>query len=352
MSLVEPIFQEAVKRHASDVFIVTGRAVTYKVYGSIQSYGERLKVDEAVTLLEGIYKLAGRSDTVIKEKGDDDFSFAIPQLGRFRVNAYKQRGSMAAVIRVVEFNLPEPASMHIPKQVIDLFQETKGLVLVTGPAASGKSTTLACMIDAINKYKQGHIITLEDPIEFIHRHQQCIVSQREIELDTKSYVTGLRAALREAPDVILLGEMRDLETISIAMTAAETGQLVLSTLHTLGVANTIDRIIDVFPPNQQHQVRVQLAMVLKAVVSQQLIPTEKGVVPAFEIMLVNNAIRTMIRDAKVHQIDGMIASLASEGMQSMDSSLLSLYKQGKITKDQAKAYSLTPESISRKLDNR
>ena len=256
---------------------------------------------------------------------------------------------MAAVIRVVKFELPNPSVFGIPEQVVNLYKQTKGLILITGPAASGKSTTLACMIDAINNNRQGHIITLEDPIEFIHRHNKSLVSQREIELDTLSYVSGLRAALRESPDVILLGEMRDLETISIAMTAAETGQLVLSTLHTLGVANTIDRIVDVFPSSQQQQVRIQLAMVLKAVVSQQLIPTEHGVVPVFEIMFVNNGIRNMIREGKVHQIDGMIANLASEGMQTMDSHLLSQYKAGNITKEQAVAYSLTPESISRKL---
>ena len=224
------------------------------------------------------------------------------------------------------------------------------MVLVTGPAGSGKSTTLACMIDQINRTQQKHIITLEDPLEFLHRHNHSIVSQREINVDTENYVTALRAALRQSPDVILLGEMRDYETINVAMTAAETGHLLLSTLHTIGAANTIDRIIDVFPANQQRQIAVQLSMVLNAVVSQQLVPTVDGkVVPALEVMTVTPAIRNMIRDNKVHQIDGLLYSSAKEDMISMDSSLLNLCRQGTISKDTALKYATNPEMLVKKL---
>ena len=224
------------------------------------------------------------------------------------------------------------------------------MVLVTGPAGSGKSTTLACMIDQINQTQQKHIITLEDPLEYLHRHAKGVVSQREINVDTENYVSALRAALRQSPDVILLGEMRDYETIDVAMTAAETGHLLLSTLHTIGAANTIDRIIDVFPANQQKQIGVQLSTVLNAVVSQQLVPTVDGkMVPALEIMTVTPAIRNMIRDNKVPQIDGIIYSSMKEDMISMDGSLLNLYKQGIISRDTALRYSTNAEMLSKKL---
>ena len=228
----------------------------------------------------------------------------------------------------------------------------KGLVLVTGPAGSGKSTTLACMIDHINTTRQSHIITLEDPLEYLHQHKMSIVSQREVITDTDSYLTALRASLRQSPDVILLGEMRDHETMSVAMTAAETGHLILSTLHTIGASNTIDRIIDAFPPNQQHQIAVQLSMVLQAVVSQQLIPTKDGnIVPAFEIMTLTPAIKNMIRESKVHQIDGMIATSRSEGMISMDTSLLDLVQSGKVDEKVALEYAQDPELLLKKIRN-
>ncbi len=248
------------------------------------------------------------------------------------------------------FELPDPKTIGIPDEIMNISGMTKGLVLVTGPAGSGKSTTLACLIDKINKSRESHIITLEDPLEYLHRHDKSIVSQREIHMDTESYARGLRAALREAPNVILLGEMRDYETISIAMSAAETGQLIFSTLHTLGAANTVDRIIDVFPPAQQQQVRVQLSMVLKAVICQQLIPTLDGkMMPVFEVMFCNNAIRTMIRDSKVHQIDSTIHSYANQGMVSMDTSIYNLYKNGKITLENAVLHSLNQDSMKKKL---
>ena len=221
---------------------------------------------------------------------------------------------------------------------------------MTGSAGSGKSTTLACMIDDINRNFEKHIVTLEDPLEFLHQHKKSIISQREINVDTESYVSALRAVLRQSPDVILLGEMRDYETIQIAMTAAETGHLIFSTLHTIGSANTIDRIIDVFPPSQQRQIAVQLSMVLQAVVSQHLVPTVHGtLVPAFEIMTVTPAIRNMIRDNKIPQIDGIIYSSSGQDMISMDSSLANLYKEGTITRETALTYASNPDMLSRKL---
>ena len=288
-------------------------------------------------------------DRVLNE-GDDDFSFAVPGVSRFRANIFRQRGSLAGVIRVVRFELPDAGALHLPREIVDISRMTKGMVLVTGPAGSGKSTTLACIIDAINEAREAHVITLEDPIEYLHRHKKSVVTQREIATDTGSYVTGLRASLRQAPDVILLGEMRDYETISIAMTAAETGHLILSTLHTIGAANTIDRVIDAFPPAQQQQIRTQLSMVLNAVISQQLVPTvDGGVQPVFEIMFLNNAIRNMIRESKIHQIDGIIATSQEEGMVSMDNSLIRLFRQGTITKETAVTYSSNGELMERKL---
>ena len=343
-------FEQAIKDSASDIFIVAGRAISYMAGGSIISIGEKLLPDDTKNVIEEIYNLAQRDINLFLKARDDDFSFSISSLGRFRVNTFMQRGSMAAVLRIVVFELPDPKTIGIPDEIMNISGMTKGLVLVTGPAGSGKSTTLACLIDKINKSRESHIITLEDPLEYLHRHDKSIVSQREIHMDTESYARGLRAALREAPNVILLGEMRDYETISIAMSAAETGQLIFSTLHTLGAANTVDRIIDVFPPAQQQQVRVQLSMVLKAVICQQLIPTLDGkMTPVFEVMFCNNAIRTMIRDSKVHQIDSTIHSYANQGMVSMDTSIYNLYKNGKITLENAVLHSLNQDSMKKKL---
>lgn len=286
----------------------------------------------------------------VKESGDDDFSMAIPGMSRFRANIFRQRGSLAAIIRIIRFDLPDFRSLSIPQNVIDIAKMTKGFVLVTGPAGSGKSTTLACIINEINNIRNSHVITLEDPIEYLHRHNKSVVTQREIVTDTNSYVAGLRAALRQAPDVILVGEMRDDETIKTAMTAAETGHLVISTLHTIGAANTIDRIIDSFPPNQQQQVRTQLSMVMQAVVSQQLIPGLDGREhPAFEIMFFNNAIRNLIRESKIHQIDNIIATSQGEGMVTMDNSLVELYKKGLISKENAIVHSNNSELMEKKL---
>ncbi len=347
------IMQWAVAKEAADIFIIAGLPITVKAGGAIERYSDEKIFDtECRALITKIYELAHERDmSHLLQTGDDDFSFAIKGVSRFRVNTYKQRGSLAAVIRVISFSLPEPTRLGIPPKVLELVKYNEGLVLVTGPAGCGKSTTLACMIDRINNEKQDHIITLEDPLEYLHRHNKSVVSQREVNLDTESFVVALRAALRQSPDVILLGELRDYETIEIAMTAAETGHLILSSLHTVGASTTIDRIIDAFPPNQQRQITLQLSMCLQAIVSQRLVPAKNGkVVAAFEIMTVTPAIRNMIREGKVHQIDNAIAAAPeASGMISMDQSLLRLYQEGTIEKQTALEYAANPELLIRKL---
>lgn len=345
------ILTEAVEKDASDIYIVAGGPLSYKINGNIEIMGDKLDQGDTARLVNEIYDAYNQGDIrKFLDTGDDDFSFSISGLGRFRCNAYKQRGSVAAVLRVVKFELPDFEKLQIPEAVKKLTELQKGLVLVTGPTGSGKSTTLASIIDIINKTAKKHIITLEDPIEYIHKHNQSIVSQREINLDTVSYDKALRAALRQSPDVILLGEMRDFETIQTAMTAAETGQLVFSTLHTVGAAKTIDRIIDVFPPEQQQQVRIQLSMVLQSVVSQQLIRGKNGeLVPVFEIMFVNSAIRNLIRESKVFQIDNFIYQGASEGMQTMDNEIYKAFNEDKITADDALMYASNRDLMSKKI---
>lgn len=346
------ILAKAVEVNASDVYIVAGCPLALKIRGEIENLtDEKLNHLDTSRIVHEIYAIYEQGNIQeLMEKGDADFSFAMSGLGRFRCNAYKQRGSLAAVLRVVKFQLPNYTELSIPDTIINLSHYSKGLVLVTGPTGSGKSTTLACIIDEINNSHNKHIITIEDPIEFIHRHKKSIVSQREVDNDTMDYATALRAALRQSPDVILMGEMRDYDTIHTVITAAETGQLVFSTLHTVGAAKTIDRIIDVFPANQQQQVRVQLSMVLQAVVSQQLVPSVTGeLIPVFEIMLVNSAIRNMIREAKVFQMDNVIYSGQAEGMRTMDGELLRLYNEGKITRDTAIMYSTNNDLMLKKI---
>ena len=349
---VRKILEEATKREASDIFIIAGRPLTYKSKGAMNTLDDqRMEPKDTFQFVSAIYTLAERNIDDFDRTGDDDFSFAIPGVSRFRVSTFKQRGSYSAVIRVISFTLPHPSELGIPDAVMELADSRSGMILVTGPARSGKSTTLACLIDKINHEREAHIITLEDPLEFLHRHEKSIVSQREINTDTENYLTALRAALRQSPDVILLGEMRDYETINTAVTAAETGHLIFSSLHTIGAANTIDRIIDVFPASQQHQISIQLASVLQAVVSQKLVPSVSGeMVPAFEIMVLTPAIRNLIREGKVHQIDGIIYTSAAENMIAMDSSILDLYKKGIIDRHTAISEAVNPEIMEKRLN--
>lgn len=341
----------AVQEGASDLFIVPGAPVSVKVDGQLRHAGdEKIMPTQGESLINEIYVAAGRDMEEFRRSGDDDFSFSIPGLARFRVNTYRQRGSLAAVIRVVAFSIPEWREMGIPEQVMNLAAETSGMILFSGTAGSGKSTTLACLVDKINRQRACHIVTLEDPIEYLHRNDKSIVSQREIAVDTADYLSGLRACLRQSPDVIQLGEMRDLETIRTAMTAAETGHLLLGTLHTRGAVHTIDRIIDVFPADQQTQIRVQLSSVLRTVVSQQLLPdVNGGLVPAFEVMHITSAVSTMIRDGKNHQIAAAIASGGNDGMLAMDQSVFNLYRDGLITRENALAYADNPEQMKRRI---
>lgn len=349
---VQEVLENIAKEEASDIFVVAGRPLTYKVHGKMHTYEEeKMLPDSCRDFVTAIYALADHRDmTHFETTGDDDFSFAIKGVSRFRVSTYKQRGSYSAVIRVIIFSLPSSEELGIPDTIMNLANINHGMVLVTGPAGGGKSTTLACLIDKINREQEKHIITLEDPLEFLHAHKKSIVSQREVCTDTENYLTALRASLRQSPDVILLGEMRDYDTINTAMTAAETGHVIFSTLHTIGAANTIDRIIDAFPASQQHQVAVQLSLVLHAVVSQRLLPTVDGrLVPAFEIMILTPAIQNLIREGKTHQIDGMIYNSTNESMLAMDTSILRLYQQGLIDKNTALANASNPEMMSKRL---
>lgn len=350
---LEELLQQMVDVKASDIFIIAGLPLTYQLGSRQVRIGNtNLMPADTETIVRSIYEVAGHDISIFESthNHDDDFSFSVPGIGRFRVNVFRQRGSYGAVIRVIPFELPQPEDYHIPPEVLAFADLQKGLVLVTGPAGAGKSTTLATIIDKLNHTRQGHIVTMEDPIEYVHRHGTCIVTQREIPTDIATYAEALRSAMRESPDVILLGEMRDQETISTAVTAAEMAQLLFSTLHTTGAANTIDRIIDAFPANQQRQIRIQLSMVLQAVVSQQLVPTiDGGVVPAFEIMVANTAIRNLIREEKTHQMDSVIAAGGDEGMITMDQSLFNLVKSGQVAKEVALQCSIHQDALEKRF---
>lgn len=353
---ITQILRQAIDTGAADIFIVAGLPLTFKVPGGqhrLEEHG-RLTPAETEGLAREIYRVANRQPRCLEGADfDDDFSFSCSGIGRFRVNLFHQRGSVAAVVRVIRFGLPDTEKMHIPPEVMKVAGLKKGIVLVTGPAGAGKSTTLACIMNQINTTRTGHILTLEDPVEFIHRHDKCIVTQREIHTDCPSYVAALRSALRESPDVILLGEMRDRETMEVAMTAAETGQLLFSSLHTVGAANTIDRIIDAFPPSQQAQIRLQLSMVLQAVISQQLVlDVDNNLVPAYEIMYTNLAIRNLIRQSKTYQLESAIAAGAAQGMRTMDASLYQLYAQGRITRDTALTHCSDYDTMAKRLGGR
>ncbi len=335
---------------ASDLHVSVGIPPRCRVNGELVSLGgERVMPPDAKALVEQM--IPGRLVEEFNREGEVDFSYTVRSVGRFRVNIFKQRGTMSFVIRLVNTTIPDPDQLGLTDEVVELTSKKRGLILVTGPTGSGKSTTLASLINIINKNYKKHIITLEDPIEYLHTHAESVVNQREIGIDTMSYAAALRAALREDPDVILVGEMRDLDTISTAVTAAETGHLVFSTLHTIGAVPTIDRIIDVFPTHQQAQIRLQLATLLEAIISQQLLPTadKQGRVAAFEIMFANSAIRNLIREAKSHQIPSIIQTSKQAGMITMDDALFDLYHKRKISKDEALIYAQDKNALKRRL---
>ncbi|MBQ9059487.1 MAG: PilT/PilU family type 4a pilus ATPase [Atopobiaceae bacterium] len=350
---LKELLQAMVEQKASDIFIVAGLPLTYKASGmQVRSDSAPLMPADTEAFVRAIYEVSGKRFDVFMDSinRDDDFSFAIPGVGRFRANIFRQRGSLGAVVRVIPFGLPSPEDNHIPEEVLRLSRFQKGMVLVTGPAGAGKSTTLACIIDRLNHERTAHIITMEDPIEYVHRHGSCIVTQREVPSDISSYSEALRSALREAPDIMLLGEMRDQETVATAITAAEMSQLLFSTLHTTSASGTVDRIVDVFPATQQRQIRIQLSVVLQAIVCQQLVPTKDGtVVPAFEIMISNPAIRNLIREEKAYQIDSVIAASGKEGMRTMDQSLFNLVKEGKVDREVALQHSIHQEALDNRL---
>ncbi|MBS4024231.1 MAG: type IV pilus twitching motility protein PilT [Clostridia bacterium] len=345
---IDQIVDEGVRRVASDIHLTVGIPPILRINGDLIPFGdEKLTMEDTEDLVR--QALTDSQFEVLQERGELDFSYSTPGKGRFRVNAYRQRGSYGMALRIIPLDIPSMQQLGLPSVISDLTRLPRGLILVTGPTGSGKSTTLATMIDQINRERKAHILTLEDPIEYLHKHNRSIVNQREIGSDSKSFSTALRGALRQDPDVILVGEMRDLDTIAIAITAAETGHLVLSTLHTLGSAKTIDRIIDVFPPYQQQQVRVQLSSVIQAVISQQLLPKAdgKGRVAAHEIMITTPAIRNLIREDKIHQIDTAIQTGAKYRMQTMDSSLIDLYTRGLIKKEVALTQAINQEDIKK-----
>jgi twitching motility protein PilT len=329
MVTVQELMQLSVKERASDIHLTVGLAPILRIYGELK---QLIQFDQLThTSIQEIFAPLldeGRKKR-LEEVGQVDFSYGVRGLARFRVNIFKQRGTYAGAMRLIPSEVVPLEMLGLPESVKQFTEKTRGLVLVTGPTGSGKSTSLASMIDIINTTRNCHIITLEDPIEFLHKHKRSIVNQREVGTDTDSFTNGLRAALREDPDVILVGEMRDFETIQIAITAAETGHLVFATLHTNDTVQTMDRIIDVFPPNQQSQVRSQLSLVILGVISQQLLPRidQPGRVVATEIMVANSAIRSLVREGKTHQIRSSIQTGGKYGMQTLDSSLRTLYQR-------------------------
>lgn len=348
---LDDLLKFAVEKGASDVHITVGVPPIFRMNGQLVKITdiERLMPADTAVIVESVM-----SEDILKqykEKGEVDFSYAVQGIGRFRVNVYNQRGSASMALRTVPLRVPTIEDLQLPDTLKKMADNKRGLILVTGPTGSGKSTTLAAMIDHINKTRSAHVLTLEDPIEYLHRHDKSIVNQREIGLDSMTYGNALRASLRQDPDVILIGEMRDLETISTAITAAETGHLVLSTLHTTGAVATVDRIVDVFPPGQQEQIRVQLAAVLQGVVSQQLLKKadESGRIAALEILLCNSAIRNHIREGKSHQIMSSIQTGRKVGMISMDAYLSELYKKELITYEDALNFAMDRDFLTRIL---
>lgn len=345
---IEEILQLAKEKKASDIHLSPGSPVMLRIDGQLLPQTQaKLSPNEVETLMAPM--LSQVQMQRLKEDGELDFSFSIPNYSRVRANVFRQRGTYTAALRILTYNVPKPEQLGLPPAVVNFTNLKRGLVLVTGATGSGKSTTLASLIDIIAERDAKNIITLEDPIEYLHTNKRAIVRQREVGDDTKSYADALRAALRQDPDVILVGEMRDLETISTAITAAETGHLVFSTLHTNNTSEAIDRMIDVFPPHQQQQIRVQLSTVLEGVVAQQLLPKiDGGRVAAFEVLIANSAIRNLIREGKAFQIPSILQTSKRDGMQTMDDCIMNIFQHGLIAQRTAVDYALDQVNMIRK----
>jgi len=339
----------ALEKSASDIHISVGAPILLRIHGNLIDYSDKVLIPEE-TEKYAKELLSDKQLIEFKKTGSVDLSHSISKGSRFRVNIFKQRGSFSIVLRVLGDKVPSFDDFDVPMAIRKLADLKRGLILVTGPTGSGKSTTLAALVDHMNKTRTDHIITIEDPIEFLHPHKKCLINQRELGEDTVSFSSALRGALRQDPDVIMVGEMRDLETIEIALTAAETGHLVLGTLHTVSAAETIERIVDVFTPKQQAQIRAQLANVLQAVVAQQLLPTETGRVAAFEILLKTTAISNSINTGKTNQIKDAIFTGRSLGMISMDASILKLFAQDLISYDIALKFALDKVALKREME--
>ena len=346
---IEDILGMAQEKGASDIHITPGSPLMLRIDGQmIPQSAQPILASETQELMRSFVPEMYAEE--LDKEGETDFAFSRPGYSRIRANVYRQRGSYAATLRILSSDVPSPESLHIPQAVVNLTNKKRGLVLVTGATGSGKSTTLASLIRVIAERDEKNIITLEDPIEYLHSHSRSMVSQREIGTDSMSYAQALRAALRQDPDVVLVGEMRDLETISTAITAAETGHLVFSTLHTNSAADAIDRAIDVFPPHQQQQIRVQLSGVLEGVIAQQLLPKiEKGRAAAFEVLIANAAVRNLIREGKAFQIPSIIQTSKRDGMQTMDDCILQLFHSGQVSADMAVAYAHDQDAMARRV---
>ena len=346
------LLRTAVEKGASDLHLTAGRPPVLRINGELNFIENQpvLTKENIPILLEPMLTDERRGE--LERNGQVDFSYGLPGLGRFRVNVFHQRSTVSAVMRLIPHEIPTFERLGLPEVVKDFTEKTRGMGLITGPTGSGKSTTLASLIDIINTNRSCHIITLEDPIEYLHNHKRSLINQREIGTDTVSFAGALRAALREDPDVILVGEMRDFETIQTALTAAETGHLVFATLHTNDATQTVDRIIDVFPPHQQAQIRIQLSLTLQGIVSQQLLPRADipGRVLACEVLVATSAVRNIIREGKTYQLPTVMQTGGKLGMQTMDSSLRDLYRPRKITIQEALLRASDPEEFKRMVE--
>lgn len=347
---IEMLLQEVINQHASDLHLQVGLPPMLRIDGTLTPVANTPSLDVETTERLIFSILDNEQKQILLKDKEFDFSFAFGDLGRFRVNAFHERGNIAAAMRLIPNDIPTLAELGLPAVVESFADYPRGLVLVTGPTGSGKSTTLAALLDKINSERSEHIITIEDPIEFTHKSKRSVIVQREVHYDTYSFSAALRSALREDPDVVLIGEMRDLETISAAITIAETGHLVFATLHTNSASQSIDRMVNVFPPHQQPQIKAQLGNMLMAICSQRLIPAiGGGRLVSAEILVANPAVRNIIREGKSHQLDQVIQTSAKEGMQSMDRTLVQLVQSGQITYDEAKNYAVDLDDLNRMM---